>query len=107
MDCLPTRDQEALFGDITNAERPEIPPIQLSDWIQFAKPVVSYVKTNSHLRIADNSDIRDFFLPQQSHPAPPPQHATPAEPHTCYNCFYSLLVGNYQPRSGSTVTFNR
>jgi hypothetical protein len=39
-------------------------PLQspLSAWIQFAKPVISYVQKHAHLRIDDNTDIRDLVL---------------------------------------------
>jgi hypothetical protein len=76
MDSLPAKDQEAVFGDITLEDRLVLPPIQLRDWILFAKPVISYIKKHAH---QDNTDIRDFFLPQQPHPAPPGR--PPGRPH--------------------------
>ena len=71
MASLPSKDQEALFGDITLEARLALPPQHLHDWVLFAKPVISYIKKQAHLRPAANTDIRDFFLPMQGHQAPP------------------------------------
>jgi hypothetical protein len=71
MASLPSTDQEAIFGDITLEARLALPPQHLQDWVLFAKPVISYIKKQAHLRPAANTDIRDFFLPMQGHQAPP------------------------------------
>jgi hypothetical protein len=70
MDSLPTKDQEAVFGNITLKDRLELPSQHLQDcWVLFAKPVISYIKKQGHLRPAANTERYPGFLsPHASSP---------------------------------------
>jgi hypothetical protein len=68
---LSRRDRESVFQNMTLAQRLATPPAHLCVWVNFAKPILAYIKKHA-LPPTANTDIRDFFRP------PPQPHAQPA-----------------------------
>ncbi len=71
LDIVSSRDKDAIFQNLTLAQRLESPYAHLQAWVQFAKPVLSYVLKHGRRRPAGNTDIRDFFQPILPLPYPP------------------------------------